>query len=131
MNFALKNTQEMHQKGLLFVCDAYVFRGQFGNIMVWYFLNIDIMSKQQNGRDDILWRHIWILTISQDISRVSKGQLISEWNIGVFCCWHVIRKAIWRNLEVRNLKILRIFDFDFFQRTKLRQPRGQRQLLET
>ena len=48
MNFALKNTQEMHQKGLLFVCDAYVFRGQFGNIMVWYFLNIDIMSKQQN-----------------------------------------------------------------------------------
>ena len=54
MNFALKNTQEMHQKGLLFVCDAYVFRGQFGNIMVWYFLNIDIMSKQQNCRDDIL-----------------------------------------------------------------------------
>ena len=23
------------------------------------------------------------------------------------CCWHVIRKAIWRNLEVRNLEILR------------------------
>ena len=24
----------------------------------------------------------------------------------VFCCWHVIRKAFWGNLEVRNLKIL-------------------------
>ena len=47
MNFALKNTQEMHQKGLLFVCDAYVFRGQFGNIMVWYFLNIDICQSNK------------------------------------------------------------------------------------
>ena len=34
---------------------------------------------------------------------------------------------IGRNLEVRNLEILRDI---FFQCTKLRQPRGQRQLLE-
>ena len=25
------------------------------------------------------------------------------------CCWHVIRKAIWRNLEVRNLEIFVYF----------------------
>ena len=30
------------------------------------------------------------------------------------CCWHVIRKAIWRNLEVRNLEILHNILFWFF-----------------
>ena len=30
------------------------------------------------------------------------------------CCWHVINKAIWQNLEVRNLEILRNILFWFF-----------------
>ena len=34
----------------------------------------------------------------------TRNQTTLSWQ--VFCCWHVIRKAIWRNLEVRNLKIL-------------------------
>ena len=39
--------------------------------------------------------------------------------------WHVIRKAIWQNLKVRNFTTLHNIRFwFFFQCTKLRQPRG-------
>ena len=47
------------------------------------------------------------------------------------CCWHVIRKAIWRNLEVRNLKILCNISFWFlFKVQNWDSQEGRRQLLE-
>ena len=40
------------------------------------------------------------------------------------------KKSCLKCVEITNLQILRNLYFDFFQRTKLRQPTGQRQLLE-
>ena len=46
------------------------------------------------------------------------------------CCWHVIRKVIWYVTKLRIFEYSRNLFLIFFQSTKLRQPTGQRQLLE-
>ena len=71
----------------------------------------------QNQRDDLIW-FFFELWISLEIDMI------------YFYVAGKSRKSIWRNFEVRNLEILLNILFRFFQRTKLRQPRGQRQLLE-
>ena len=42
---------------------------------------------------------------------VIKSKKFKFWYL---CCWHFIRKAIWRNIEIRNIEILCNILFWFF-----------------